>query len=218
MDRPSPWLRPANIVVDGNSIYADFYTTVGAFSNHLFLEEPFASSGFTHGDTAISGQTWQDMTDNVSDVTALYQSGKSNVLVASETTNSIYTYGRSASATVADATQYIARVKYSRPDWYVLLVGSVPAQGSHPANVDLERNLAMIEADNLMAENFAAMGADGYVGYRDLPLFVGTGTTTPYAEFADCWHDHIHPSDIGKVYMRQRVVEGLLALGTWGTL
>lgn len=209
---PFPWEGPVNVVVDGNSIYADYYTVHGPFSNHIFLEEPFASSGFTHNDAAITTQTWRDMTDVATDVDAKYAPGKTNVLVASETTNSIYTFATSPAETVADATAYIARVRSVHPDWIILLAGSLPAEGSHSPSEDLVLNLDMIEVDDHMAANFAAMGADGYVSYRDLPPFVGTGTTTPYDAFPGLWHDHIHPADPGKVYMRQRVVQALLEL------
>lgn len=206
-----PWAGEVNIAVDGNSIYANYYTSHGAFSNHIMLEEPFASSGYSHSDTAISGQDWSDMTSTANDVDDRYIPGVTNVLVVAETTNEVYSRGKSFATCIADATAYLTRVRSVHPDWIILLCGSLPADDYGVADV-AARNATMIAVDDYMAANYEAMGADGYVGFRDLPPFVGNGVTTPYDEFADCWYDHLHPADPGKVYMRQRVVEGLLAL------
>lgn len=209
---PDPWWEsPSNIVVDGNSIYANFYTSVGAFSNHIMLEPPFNSGPFTHADVAVDGQRWWQMRDNAADVDAAYVEGVTNVLVVAETTNEIYFGDASTATCIADATGYLTRVRSAHPDWLILLCGSLPASNWGIEDV-AARNAKMLAVDTHMAANYQAMGADGYVGYRDLPPFVGNGVTTPYAEFADCWHDEVHPADPGKVYMRQRVVQGLLAL------
>ena len=94
------------IAVDGNSLYARWIApAINEVSKFGALVK---GSGANSGNVAIPGQTWADMIKNAADIDNLYVSGKKNILVIGETTNSVYNEGASVEKTVSDAKAYIA--------------------------------------------------------------------------------------------------------------
>ena len=135
-----------NIVVDANSLFARWVAPgiqdVAGFKNLI------QSTGVGAGNCAIPGQTWADMTKNATDVQGLWRDGKKNILVTSETTNSIFVEGATVAKTVADAKAYIAARRASQKWDYVVLCGTIPRGDKATATENIELNRRLIDVDN----------------------------------------------------------------------
>lgn len=135
-----------NIVVDANSLFARWVAPgiqdVAGFKNLI------QSTGANVSNCAIPGQTWADMTKNATDVQGLWRSGKKNILVTGETTNSIFVEGATVAKTVADAKAYIAARRASQKWDYVVLCGTIPRGDKATSQENVELNKCLIDADN----------------------------------------------------------------------
>nr|DAS96786.1 MAG TPA: hypothetical protein [Caudoviricetes sp.] len=135
-----------NIVVDANSLFARWVAPgiqdVAGFKNLI------QSTGANVGNCAIPGQTWADMTKNAADVQGLWRSGKKNILVTGETTNSIFVEGATVAKTVADAKAYIAARRASQKWDYIVMCGTIPRGDKATAQENVELNKRLIDADN----------------------------------------------------------------------
>lgn len=134
-----------NIVVDANSLFARWVAPgiqdVARFKNLI------QSTGANVGNCAIPGQTWADMTKNAVDVQGLWRSGKKNILVTGETTNSIFVEGATVAKTVADAKAYIAARRASQKWDYVVLCGTIPRGDKATAAENVELNKRILDVD-----------------------------------------------------------------------
>lgn len=188
------WNSGTHLHVDGNSIYAAHLAQ--AMDTLIWEIAPFSTSGATRSNSAIAGQTWQDMKNNPGEVDAAWVAGKTNVLLLSETTNSVFNEGKSVSEIIQTATQYIAARQAAHP-WRILLSGTIPRGGTAS---DATNNAKLSEVDAYMAANYKDMGAHGYVGFRDIPMYNHDGTTAaPFTNYQTAWNETaapwIHPKD-----------------------
>lgn len=135
-----------NIVVDANSLFARWVAPgiheVAGFKNLI------QSTGANVGNCAIPGQTWADMAKNAADVQGLWRSGKKNILVTGETTNSIFNEDASVAKTVADAKAYIAARRASQKWDYVVLCGTIPRGDKATAAENIELNKRILDVDS----------------------------------------------------------------------
>lgn len=135
-----------NIVVDANSLFARWVAPgiqeVAGFKNLI------QSTGANVGNCAIPGQSWADMAKNAADVQSLWRSGKKNILVTGETTNSIFVEGATVAKTVADAKAYIAARRASQKWDYIVMCGTIPRGDKAAAAENVELNKRLIDADN----------------------------------------------------------------------
>lgn len=190
------------ITIDGNSIYADYLSTqtMGQVINTIL---PVKDSGATYNNIAISGQTWEDMNTNVSDVDSSFDALKTNILICSETTNSSNLGGLTSQQIYDAATLYIQNRLTAHSEWIVVLCGSLPRYKTN------EINQTMIDADNLMAENYRKMGANAFVNYRNSIPFNHDGSQTSYfSTQQQYWADTsnwTHPNNAGKLIMAQMI-------------
>jgi hypothetical protein len=126
--------------------------------------------------TAISGQTWRQMNgigssgETAADVDGAFVSGKTNVLIAWEGTNSMWPSlgNRTAAQAVQDATDYIAArqaavaASYPGQKWIVLIGTCLPRESptSEAATDSFNRN--SVEPYNTTLRNtYRSMGARG---------------------------------------------------------
>lgn len=135
-----------NIVVDANSLFARWVAP--GIQDVAGFKQLIQSTGANVGNCAIPGQTWADMTKNATDVQSLWCSGKKNILVTGETTNSIFNEGATVAKTVADAKAYIAARRASQKWDYVVLCGTIPRGDKATATENIELNKRLIDADN----------------------------------------------------------------------
>lgn len=135
-----------NIVVDASSLFARWVAP--GIQDVSGFKRLIQSTGANVGNCAIPGQTWADMTKNATDVQGLWRSGRKNILVTGETTNSIFVEGFSVAKTVADAKAYIAARRASQKWDYVVLCGTIPRGDKATAQENVELNRRLIDADN----------------------------------------------------------------------
>lgn len=204
-----------NIVVDGNSISAGSYSTVGTLDVHIANTPPWDScpASLTHSGHAVSGASWIDMLGHGAEVDAAYDPDRVNVLVAWETINSLAD-GRSAAQVLTDLTAYTSARKATRPGWRILHVETIPYGGSG-AWATFNANMATVDAA-VRAEP-AAYGFDATVSPRVAPAFDHDGTTSgPFAAYASYWHEtgvpYIHPTDAGKAVITPAIAQAVADL------
>lgn len=153
-----------HIHVDANSLFAKWIApgieTVGD------LGAAIKASGATSSNTAIPGQTWDDMRLRADDVDSAYRPGKTNVLITGETTNQVYNIGSSVPETIQKAQQYISARKAAHPDWIILLVGTIPRADLATAELNKAANQRLLEVDAYQASHLEDIGVHGWVDIR----------------------------------------------------
>lgn len=223
--QPAPakivWNNTVNLHVDGNSIYAPWGSK--GMDQVIFEETPtIGTSGATRTNTAIAGQSWQDMIDNPADTDNAWVEGKTNVLLLSETHNTIASKNKTATENIQLARQYIAARRAKHP-WIILLVGTIPAGGNPdtltPGGVITwgTANSRFTETDAYMAANYQDMGVHGYVDLRSIPMYNHDGSTiAAFTAYAANWTEtaapYVHPNNGGKIPMAQKIGAALLDL------
>jgi hypothetical protein len=151
------------------------------------------------------------MASAASDVDAAYDPGKTNVLVVSETTNSVFGDGKTAAATITDYLTYINGRLAAHPWEYVVMFGTIPRGGQAG---DATNNARLLEVDALVQADLAAHHLDAFFGFRDLSPFYQDGTTRAgfMASTTTCYEStapYIHPIGTARELMASRVAYGL---------
>lgn len=213
------------LVVDGNSIMTDAYSSVGAFDDSLRQVEPLASTVDTSSSVAISGQTWTNMTANHADVDAAWVDGATNILYLGETRNQVVidygTNGITDQPTLvarckAAIENYLTAVRAVHPGWCVIMGGTLPSGGADTTRYQVE-NAAFSEVDAWLAANVDALDLYAFVGFRNHAAFNHDGTAAaPFQAYPTFWHETAdrwtHPLDPGKAIMAQNVNAAVTAL------
>lgn len=153
------------VTCDGNSLTAGSgaTTTAKRYPNVLATLEPLASASTPVGNLGIGGQTSADMMAR-SDVTAAFDSGKTNILLAWEITNSLY-LGRTAQQAVDDLLTYVSTVKASQA-WRVAVMTVVPRYQRR--NADGSFNQSAVDAYNAVIDDANTKLRAQYKGVADL--------------------------------------------------
>ena len=170
--KPSPSVK---VVFDGNSLVQG----IGATNTPL----PTAFGNLVSGTIASvsnlggSGRTWRNMNGldggSSTSVDGAFDTSKTNILFAWETTNSVFNAGRTAAQTIQDATDYIAARRAAHPAWRIILLTSIPRQPG------ITGNQIMASVDAAFLANYRAMGADAVVNVRRL------GSYFNFADYTD---------------------------------
>jgi len=196
-----------NVIVDGNSIYADFYTPIATL---LASSAAFTGRGASTISCAVSGSLWSTMLGHVSSVSAAFVPGLTNILVAGETTNSMATGGgRTAAEAWADCLTYIAAVRAARPTMRFVLCGSLPCRYLN----DGTKNAAMLAWDALALANYRQNGIERFVNYRaTVPFNVSGESAGDYP--GTHWNgDQVHVNDTGKAIMCDLIGRAIQSMG-----
>jgi len=207
-----------NIVVDANSLFARWVAPgiqdVAGFKNLI------QSTGANVGNCAIPGQTWADMTKNATDVQGLWRSGKKNILVTGETTNSIFVEGASVAKTVADAKAYIAARRASQKWGYVVLCGTIPRGDKATAQENVEMNKRILDVDAQLRADESLYNS--WVDFRAFsPEWFGLRNDGYSAKFMDSTStcnptggrpDMIHPIGAPRDVFADAIADGLKRL------
>lgn len=157
-----------NIVHDGNSLTAGIDMTMGmTMPQQVARSAPITGSGAALSSKTNSGWTWLQMqSQDGAAVDAAWVSGKTNILVIWETTNSLAT-GRTVQQAYDDAKAYITARRAANP-WIIIVLTTIPRQ-NHPdaqqANNDLF-NANLLAVDALMKSQVADLGADYILDVR----------------------------------------------------
>lgn len=134
-----------NIAVDANSLFARWVAP--GIQDAAGFKNLIQSTGANVGNCSIPGQNWADMAKNATDVQSLWRSGKKNILVTGETTNSIFVEGATVAKTVADAKAYIAARRASQKWDYIVMCGTIPRGDKATAQENVELNRRLVDAD-----------------------------------------------------------------------
>lgn len=207
-----------NIVVDANSLFARWVAPgiqeVAGFKNLI------QSTGANIGNCAIPGQTWADMTKNAADVQNLWRSGKKNILVTGETTNSIFVEGATVAKTVADAKAYIAARRASQKWDYVVLCGTIPRGDKATAQENAMLNRSLLDVDAQLKSDTTLY--DSWVDFRAFsPEWFGLRPDGYSAKFMDSVAtcntvggkpDMIHPIGVARDAFADAIADGIKRL------
>lgn len=210
-----------HVHVDANSLFAKWIApgieTVGD------LGAAIKASGATSSNTAIPGQSWDDMRLRADDVDAAYVPGKTNVLITGETTNQVYNLGSTTEQTIQKAQQYITARKAAHPDWIILLVGTIPRADLATPELNRAANQRLLEVDNYQRAHLQDMGVHGWVDVRSAaPEWFALrpdGMTAPFMDSLTTCNsydgkipDMVHPIGEARIAFANAIAEGLLSL------
>lgn len=204
--RGSIFSDPLNVVVDGNSIWDNYYTAFGKFDQHLMQYEPLKSSGASIYCGALSGASWANLTARAPyHVDAKWVEGRNNVLIVNETVNSIQG-GGSAATVKAAITTYLSGRLALHP-WRIIYSKCPPWGGS----AAFAGQLAIRSEVNAWAEaNATTLGIERVVDLSSIPQFDHDGLLpAPFQAFAADWQEAtgwLHPKDAPKLLWAELLV------------
>lgn len=189
----------ANIVIDGNSLFAAFYGSMG-----VGTRPTLNGQAATQTNVAISSQTWRNMnglTESVggiaspsaTDVDGAYSAGKTNILILWEDTNAVFGAGRTAAQVIQDQQDYIAERKAAHPDWKIILLGSIPRQSTNKT-LQANGNATLDTIREWQRGNYRKMGVAHYVDPRfgNSPYNLPDYTDASFASIDPYWY----PNDV----------------------
>lgn len=210
-----------HVHVDANSLFAKWISpgieTVGN------LGAAIKTAGATSSNTAIPGQTWDDMRLRADDVDAAYVPGKTNVLITGETTNQVYNLGSTTEQAIQKAQQYISARRAVHSDWIILLVGTIPRADLATAELNKAANQRLVEVDRYQRSHLRDIGAHGWVDVRGFapewfslredgmtaPFMDSLGTCNSYNGKAP---DMVHPIGEARVAFANAIHDSLMRL------
>lgn len=200
-------LSPLNVVVDGNSIWDNYYTSFGKFDQHMLQFEPLKSSGATTYCSALSGAKWADLiTRAPAQVDARWADGMENVLVVNETVNSLRSGGLSAEQVKAQIATYLSG-RLALHQWRVIFCKCPPWGGGATYTAQLD---ARLEVNGWVEANASALGIERVVGLSSIPQFNHDGKQPgPFQQYAADWQESsnwLHPKDAPKLLWAKAIV------------
>ncbi len=211
-----------NIVWDGNSIDSGVgYSDTQYPSTLLTASDVLSGSGITVNGIAIGGQSWANMRDNHADLDALLQPGKRNILVFSETTNSINNENKNTTQTISDMRGFVSVASA----WERHMILTMPRRQSPIGNIT-QTNLDLVTVDNYVRANWHEIGLSGYIDLR-LPGSIWNLADYSDASFStlDAWTtaaelfsgsgQYIHPNQAGHQLRNQHVQQHLRRIGAY---
>lgn len=174
-----PWdgTVPLNVVVDGNSYYANWIRP--GMSSVAGLAALISAASATHATVAVPGYTWDQLTASHLNVSAELDPARTNVLVVGEDRNTAAwsvldhpnrTSAQHRDAVVLDARRYIAARRAEGWD-YIVKCGTIPsammADGTR-LETDQPLNDALVLIDAYWSDptNRADAGVDSFVDFR----------------------------------------------------
>ncbi|WP_426195099.1 SGNH/GDSL hydrolase family protein [Massilia sp. DWR3-1-1] len=155
-----------NIVFVGNSIVVGDgvgYNTALTWPTRLALQAPI------NGAMAIPNlghDGWDIPTlDGAGDTSARFVEGKTNIMFFYEGTNSLKGGTRSPATTFSQLTTYIAN-RRAEHDWKIILISTIPFIEGATDAVSITQNNNVDAFNALMAAQYRAIGAVGYIDVR----------------------------------------------------
>lgn len=206
-----------NLVVDGNSIMTSAYSSVGAFDASLRLYAPLSGVD-TSTSVAISGQRWENMTADHSDLDAAWVDGVTNLLILGETRNQIVidwnnginTQAALVASCKAAIEAYLPAIRAVHPGWKIIMLGTLPSGGDSVYSRYAIENAAFSEVDAWLHTQVDTLDLYAMVSFRNHAAFDHDGTASqPFEDYQPLWFEgsprYTHPRDAGKALMAQNV-------------
>lgn len=210
----------APVVFHGNSLVAGPYVT-NPMPARVRLLAPIRSQ-VACNNQGQPGYTWVQLRTQGTTIDALYQSGKTNVLVILEGTNSLLNGGQTAAACYAAAKAYVTDRLAAHP-WRIVMLTTPPfrTQAMDDAAA-IELNGRVTGYNNLLRANWSTDGCAGLVDFQQAgsPFAISTFTVSTFSAIqyngATVWTSAeaqwVHPNDNGYACLAQMVASGLRRL------
>lgn len=215
MRRSIQTIKPGSgvkVTFDGNSLVSG----VGASSFPLPTAFSALAGATAISNLGISGQAWNDLVNNATDVDAAWDASKTNVLFAWETTNSVFNNGSTVQQVITLATNYAAARRAAHPDIRIVMITSLPRETgvtvTDQAN-RTERNQANDAVDAYFRQNFRAAGYDAIVDIRrpGSPFILPDYTSASFAVENGMWAEgagtRVHLNDTGYQWVARQCWE-----------
>lgn len=159
-----------NVVWHGNSLVAGNGASGGqTLPVQVAARAPMAGSGAATSNFGVNGQNLDGMLSTApGTVDAAWVSGKTNVLIMWEVTNSVFGTLKTASQTQTLITNYVAARKAAHP-WSVLYLTTIPrCAGGNVTDQTSRDNLngIMTTVDAYVRANYKSMGIDAVCDVR----------------------------------------------------
>lgn len=208
-----------HIHIDANSLYAKWIKE--GIEKVGDLATAITTSGATATNTAVPGQTWDDMYYTTDDLANAYVPGKTNVLIIGETTNQIYNGGSDVQTTIQKAQRYISARKNEHPDWIILLCGTIPRADLSTDELNKAANQKLIEVDAYQSSHLKDMGVHGWVDFRQYApewfALRADGFTAPFMDSSDTCNvyagqaatDKVHPINAPRIAFANAIAAAL---------
>ena len=230
-----------NMVFDGNSITRGRGTSSIGYniSASVSKRPPYIGTGqtsLTNGTTnnfGLDGQTWRMMdgldAGSSADVDAAWAAGKTNVLVASEGTNTLF-LGITSSANISaivtqaigDATNYIANRQIAH-NWNVRIICTQIPRNQPPngGGTVADMNSGIDQYNSYIRSNYLAMGYTHLCDFRvsGSPYNFNSYSSSDFNAVASYYNGaldtpyQVHPTDIGYSCMSSILSDVLSTIG-----
>ena len=211
-----------NVVWHGNSLVAGVGSTGGqTLPVQVAALAPMAGSGASTVNGGVNGQDWGGMQSTAASVVdAAWVSGKINVLLLWETTNSVFGYLKTASQTQTLIADYVAARKAVHP-WTVLHLTTIPRAGGGNVTDQTARdnlNAVMASVDTYVKANYRGMGIDAVCDVRQAgsPFAFANYLPATFDAIGSLWSEgtgaQIHLSNAGYAVVAGYVAEAMRRL------
>jgi len=191
------------VIFEGNSLVYGIGSTAGSTLPQQLQALP-PMNGATLTNLAVSGSTFNNtnsMTARGASVDALYEDGKSHVLLIWEGTNTIWFNDVTGTQTGQQCADYIAARTTAMPGLKVILLTTLPrysVDGSSVYGSDLvSGNNTLLDYDNYIKRNYREMGAHAVVDVRAHGVFVASGTNFMRLSMRPYVYDSTHLNNWG---------------------
>lgn len=212
-----PWdgSVPINGVTDGNSIFDNHGAAMTMAA--VMAEGALGTAiGATWNHAAMNGETWANVRAGGALVDQMWNPSAANVLLVLEHTNTVTQHitgggdvAGALAACVAGVTGYV-RDRLDAKPWRVVLVGAPPMGQTGTTYAAI--NTALSQANAWCRDNWAAIGAAGYVDIRTGSTFLDHDGSdlTRFSSQASLWFEtapvYVHPTTAGKRLMRDQSI------------
>jgi len=189
----------ANVVFDGNSLVAGFQASSSNMAMPAQMSRlPPLNGGVNVTNIGVSGQTINQMRGRGTQYAdGSYVTGKKNILLAWEGTNTICNNGsaKTGLAAAADMATYVQERLAAHPGWFIVMMTTLPRFGIEAWSI-ADGNAQLQAYDDYLRANWRAMGCKALVDVRAGGVFVYTGTTMD-SKMAPYMAETIHCNDTG---------------------
>jgi lysophospholipase L1-like esterase len=199
----------------GNSIIAGVGVSAGQDpSSVMGTMAPLAAAGVTVTALGHSANTWEQLTA-LTDADSAFAAGKTNVLLAMETINSLSNAHDSVNATIAAARAYCAARLAAHPTVKLVLVTGTSRWPTDAYWTSADLGAAIVAVNQAMVANYRAWGAVACVDLRAPGSPWNAFSTYSAAEYAATGlytGDNVHPNAAGAALIARMCANTLFRL------
>ena len=188
------WTSAVNLAFDGNSLLND--DGRGQLQTQILDLAPAVGTGVVTANVSIAGQTTRQMNgldgSSATDADAMFVSGKVNILVLWEGTNSVVLAGRTPTQAATDLADYITARKAAHAWDKIVVLTTIPREGDAASQGVRDTNNANLASYNAyLIANRVALGIDAICDVRQSgsPFNLATYTPTDFTGVGAVWQE-----------------------------